>query len=159
MSVIITSSPAETEAAGISLGKLLLPGDILCLNGDLGAGKTCFARGVARGLGIAEPVTSPTFTLINEYLGRAPFYHFDVYRLGGPDEMDDLGYEEYFYGSGVTLVEWAELVGEVLPLERLDIWLSVDEEQVDRREIRPVPHGDRYRSLAEEMFKSVSIGN
>ena len=159
MSVIITFSPVETEAAGMSLGKLLVPGDILCLNGNLGAGKTCFARGVARGLGIAEPITSPTFTLINEYQGRVPFYHFDVYRLGGPEDMDDLGYEEYFYGSGVTLVEWAELVDEVLPPERLDIWLSVDEEQVERRQIRPVPQGDRYRRLAEEMFKSAGIGN
>jgi tRNA threonylcarbamoyladenosine biosynthesis protein TsaE len=159
MPLIITTSPAETEAVGKSLGKLLISGDVLCLNGELGAGKTCFARGVARGLGIEEPVTSPTFTLINEYIGREPFYHFDVYRLGGPEEMNDLGYEEYFYGQGVALVEWGELVNELLPPERLDIWLSVPEEHIEHREIRLVPYGERYCSLAEEMLNSAGTGN
>ena len=159
MPVIRTASSVETEAAGICLGKLLGQGDIICLNGDLGAGKTCFARGVARGLDIDEHITSPTFTLINEYQGLVPFYHFDVYRLAGPEDMEDLGFEDYSYGSGVTLIEWAALVEEVLRSERLDIWLSVDEEQMERREIRLVPQGDRYRRLTEEMLKIVGSGN
>lgn len=147
---IISESPEKTYALGRVLGGLLSAGDVVCLNGDLGAGKTRFAQGVAMGLGIREGVTSPTFTLINEYNGRLPFYHMDVYRLGGPGEMSDLGYEEYFYGSGVTLVEWAELVEDLLPRERLDISIfnGGDENQ---RVIRLSPRGARYQKLAGEM--------
>ncbi|WP_066638319.1 tRNA (adenosine(37)-N6)-threonylcarbamoyltransferase complex ATPase subunit type 1 TsaE [Desulfolucanica intricata] len=159
MLIINTSSPDETEAVGAGLGSIVSPGDILCLNGDLGAGKTCFARGVARGLDIKEPVTSPTFTLINEYQGRIPFYHFDVYRLGGPEEMDDLGYEEYFYNGGVTLLEWAELVLDVLPGERLDIFLETAPENPDRRKIVLLPYGEHYVHLAEELMNRVCPGN
>ena len=100
-----TGSALKTMALGECLGRRAEPGDVFCVCGGLGAGKTVLAKGVARGLGVKEVVTSPTFTLINEYSGRLPFYHLDVYRLSGPQEMAALGYEEHFYGSGVTLVE------------------------------------------------------
>jgi tRNA threonylcarbamoyladenosine biosynthesis protein TsaE len=147
---IITESPEKTYALGKMLGGMLSAGDVLGLSGDLGAGKTRFAQGVAAGLGVQENVTSPTFTLINEYDGRLPFYHMDVYRLGGPDDMADLGYQEYFYGQGVTLVEWAGLVEDVLPRERLDINIINDDGE-NRRKINLLPRGERYEKLAWEM--------
>lgn len=159
MSVIKTSSPEETTGVGEKLGALLRTGDMICLNGDLGAGKTRFAQGVARGLGIDGPVTSPTFTLINEYHGRLPLYHMDVYRLGDSLEMEDLGYEEYFYGDGVTLVEWAERVKELLPEERLDIYINRYTESENSREITTAPRGERYRRLVEELMAVVCAGN
>lgn len=154
-----TTSPEETKLLGEILAKLLEPGDIICLNGDLGAGKTAFSQGVAHGLGIEGPVTSPTFTLINEYVGRLPLYHFDVYRLGGPEEMDDLGYEEYFYGPGVCLVEWAQLVEEVLPKERLELNLTRAGDSEATRTIYFEPQGQRYRQLVEELMKIVRFGH
>lgn len=156
---IKTFSSTETIELGEKLAELLRPGDIVCLNGDLGAGKTAFSQGVARGLGVGETVTSPTFTLINEYRGRLPLYHFDVYRLGGPAEMEDLGYEEYFYGQGVCLIEWAGLVEPILPRERLDITLSREEYLDDRRMIIFIPLGYRYQQLLEELIKLVRTGN
>lgn len=150
-------SPGETFRVGQNLGKLASAGDVYCLSGDLGAGKTVFAQGVAAGLGVGGRVTSPTFTLINEHLGRIPYYHMDVYRLGGPEEMADLGYEEYFYGQGVTLLEWAELVAGVLPEDRLDITISRAGE--DSREIVFTPRGERYRRLVEELKRTVRAGD
>lgn len=152
--IISTDSPERTLQAGEELGRLLGPGDILCLKGDLGAGKTHFAKGVARGLGVSEPVTSPTFTLINEYYGRLPFYHMDVYRLEGAADMADLGYEEFFYGQGVTLVEWADRIYEILPDERLDIEITRGAVE-DAREVRLIPRGQRYVHLVEEMVSIV----
>lgn len=157
--VIKTSSPEETVRAGEVLGALLEPGDLLCLSGDLGAGKTTFARGVALGLGIKGRVTSPTFILINEYQGKIPMYHMDVYRLDGPAGMDELGYEEYFYGNGVTLVEWAEKVENILPGERMDIYLAPSPEDSDAREITLKPRGGRYCRLVKEMTASVCSGD
>ncbi|MCL5290126.1 MAG: tRNA (adenosine(37)-N6)-threonylcarbamoyltransferase complex ATPase subunit type 1 TsaE [Firmicutes bacterium] len=154
-----TSSPEETVRVGKVLGALLEPGDLLCLSGDLGAGKTTFARGVALGLGIKGRVTSPTFILINEYPGKIPMYHMDVYRLDGPAGMDDLGYEEYFYGNGVTLVEWAEKVEKILPGERMDIYLAPSSEDSDAREITLKPRGGRYCRLVKEMTASVCSGD
>lgn len=154
-----THSTVETEEFGRVLGSLLLPGDVLCLNGELGVGKTVLARGVARGLAVSEPVTSPSFTLINEYYGRIPFYHMDVYRLAGPEEMADLGYEEYLYGSGVTLVEWAKRVEEVLPSDRLDIYLKVYPGEPGEREIQLIPRGERYEELVEELSALVRAGH
>ena len=112
----ITNSPEETEALGAALGRVLAPGTVIAYTGDLGAGKTAFAGGVARGLGITGPVASPTFTLVQEYRGgRLPLYHFDVYRLGGPDGLEDIGFYEYIDGDGVCLIEWSELIESELP--------------------------------------------
>lgn len=155
----ITNSPEETTRLGMQLGLLLKAGDIVCLQGELGAGKTCFAKGVAQGLGIEDPVTSPTFTLVNEYHGTLTLYHLDVYRLNGPGEMDDLGYEEYFYGDGVALVEWAERVRDVLPAERLEVFINRGTESDVCREIKMIPLGDRYRLLVEELIAVVCSGN
>ncbi len=161
MSVVMVKShsPAETKQLGEKMAALLQPGDVICLNGDLGAGKTAFSQGVARGLGVDGPVTSPTFTLINEYEGRLPLYHFDVYRLAGPAEMEDLGYEEYFYGQGVCLVEWAQRVEEVLPRERLDILLTRDEGSEEIRLVHFMPKGGHYQQLVEELMKIVRSGH
>ena len=112
-------SAVETLEIGRRMGEEAKPGMVYTLIGDLGVGKTVFSQGFARGLGIQEPISSPTFTIIQEYdSGRLPFYHFDVYRIGDVEEMEEIGYEDYFYGRGVCLIEWADLIGELLP-ERL----------------------------------------
>ena len=111
----ITNSPTETEAVGEALGRLLQPGTVLAYRGDLGAGKTAFTRGLARGLGCAEQVTSPTYTIVNEYLsGRLPLFHFDMYRLAGADDLVDIGWEDYLERGGVCAVEWSENVEDAL---------------------------------------------
>ena len=113
---IETFSAEETHALGKKLGSEAKPGDVLTLVGDLGVGKTVFTQGFADGLGITEPISSPTFTIVQVYEeGRLPFYHFDVYRIGDIEEMDEIGYEDYFYGEGVCLIEWADLIRELLP--------------------------------------------
>lgn len=113
---IETNSPEETFAVGKKIGQQAVRGDIYTLGGDLGAGKTVFAQGVAAGLGIQEPVSSPTFTIVQIYEeGRLPLYHFDAYRIGDVEEMDEIGYEDYFYGDGLCIVEWAELIEELIP--------------------------------------------
>ncbi len=114
--VIETNSSKETYDCGFRMGQEAEPGRIICLEGDLGVGKTVFTQGFADGLGIDEPICSPTFTIIQEYTqGRLPLYHFDVYRLGSCEEMDEIGYEEYFYSDGVCLVEWGNLFPELFP--------------------------------------------
>lgn len=125
-----TNSPEETFALAEQLGKQAVPGTVYTLTGDLGVGKTVFAQGMASGLGIGEAVNSPTFTIVQVYdEGRLPFYHFDVYRIGDIEEMDEIGYEDYFYGDGVCLVEWAELVEELLPGTRTNIVIEKDPEK------------------------------
>ena len=116
MKEIETSKPEDTYALGRQIGKEAKPGDVYTLIGDLGVGKTVFTQGLAEGLGITEPVNSPTFTILQIYEeGRLPFYHFDVYRIGDISEMDEIGYEDCFYGDGVSLIEWADLIEEILP--------------------------------------------
>lgn len=116
MEYIETNSPEETFAVGKKLGLSARPGEIYTLNGALGVGKTVFTQGVASGLGITEHVNSPTFTIVQIYeKGRLPFYHFDVYRIRDIEEMDEIGYEDYFYGDGICMIEWAELIGELIP--------------------------------------------
>ena len=111
----ITKSPAETEAAGAALAERLKPGTVIAYRGDLGAGKTAFTRGLARGLGVRESVTSPTYTIVNEYLGgRMPLFHFDMYRLGSSDELFDIGWEDYLERGGVCAVEWSENVADAM---------------------------------------------
>ena len=122
-----TFSAEETFAYGALLGAEAKPGDVCTLNGDLGAGKTVFAQGFAAGLKITEPVNSPTFTIVQIYEeGRLPLYHFDVYRIGDPEEMEEIGYEDYFYGDGVTLIEWAERIRELLPEKYYAVTIEKD---------------------------------
>ena len=112
---ILTNSPEETEAVGAALAKILTAGTVIAYEGDLGAGKTAFTRGLARGLGYAEPVTSPTYTIVNEYLGgRLPLFHFDMYRLASADDLWDIGWEDYLDRGGICAVEWSENVREAL---------------------------------------------
>lgn len=116
MKVIETYSPQETFEAGRRMGEQAQAGEVYCLDGELGVGKTVFTQGFARGLGIEEPVNSPTFTIVQEYeKGRLPLYHFDVYRISDAEEMDEIGYEDYFFGQGVCLIEWAALIEELIP--------------------------------------------
>ena len=120
-------SAKETEQFAADLAAKALPGNVYTLTGDLGVGKTVFAKGFAKGLGIMEPVTSPTFTIVQEYLsGRIPLYHFDVYRIGDPDEMEETGFYDYIDRGGVVLIEWAELIEDVLPENRTEITISKD---------------------------------
>ena len=128
--VIETRSPEETFQFGEKLGREAKPGQIYTLNGDLGTGKTVFTQGFAAGLGITEQVNSPTFTIVQIYEeGRMPFYHFDVYRIGDVEEMDEIGYEDCFYGEGVCLIEWAELIEEILPEHVIAVTIEKDLEQ------------------------------
>lgn len=120
----------ETFRIGEMIGQKAKPGMIFCLNGDLGVGKTVLSKGIAKGLGITEPVSSPTFTIIQEYTeGRLPLYHFDVYRIGELDEMDELGYEDYFFGDGVCLIEWSSRIEELIPEEAIRITIEKDLEK------------------------------
>ena len=128
--IIESFSPEDTFRVGEQLAKDARPGDIYTLDGDLGVGKTIFTKGMAKGLGIEEPVTSPTFTILQEYeSGRLPLYHFDVYRIGDPEEMDEIGYEDYFYGQGICLIEWAGLIEELIPKEAVRICIEKDLEK------------------------------
>lgn len=128
--VIESFSPEDTFKLGESLGKEAHKGMIFCLNGDLGVGKTVFTQGFSKGLGICEPINSPTFTIVQEYHdGRLPFYHFDVYRIGDITEMDEIGYEDYFFGEGVCFIEWAELIEELLPDNVVRITIEKDLEK------------------------------
>ena len=130
MFVIETTNQKETLTVGEQLGKKAERGTVICVDGDLGVGKTVLAQGIAKGLGVKEPVVSPTFTIVQEYRdGRIPFYHFDVYRIEDPDEMYEIGFEEYFYGDGVCMVEWSELIAELLPPESIHITIRKDLKQ------------------------------
>ena len=125
--VIETWSPQETFALGQRMGREARPGQVICLNGDLGVGKTVFTQGFAEGLGIGEPVNSPTFTILQQYEeGRLPLYHFDVYRIGDVSEMDEIGYEDCFYGYGVSLVEWPGRIREIIPENA--VWISIEKD-------------------------------
>ena len=128
--IIETHDPEETFDVGRKIGTNAKPGQIYTLTGDLGVGKTVFTQGVAAGLGITEPVNSPTFTIIQEYEdGRLPFYHFDVYRIGDLEEMEEIGYDDYFFGQGICLIEWAELIEEILPEKRIEVTIEKDLEK------------------------------
>lgn len=131
-------SAADTFEIGKELGRKALPGQVYCLEGELGVGKTVFTQGFASGLGIIETVNSPTFTILQEYgEGRLPFYHFDVYRITDIEEMEEVGYSDYFYGDGVCLVEWAGMIADILPTEQVQITIKKDlEKGFDYREIR-----------------------
>lgn len=150
---IKVESAEQTQAIAKKMGPLLQARDILLLDGDLGAGKTTFTKGLAEGLGIHRNIKSPTFTIIHEYQqGRLPLYHMDVYRLeetGG----DDLGLEEYFEGDGVSVVEWSQFVGDEIPADKLIIHLEKDDDNDDVRYLEFEPHGKRYEELVSELEK------
>lgn len=137
MMVIETNSAKETYELGVQIGQKCVPGEVYTLIGDLGVGKTVFTQGLAKGLEIDEPISSPTFTIVQVYEeGRLPFYHFDVYRIGDVEEMDEIGYEDYVYGQGVCLIEWANLIEEILPKKRKEITIEKDlEKGFDYRKI------------------------
>ena len=125
--IIESYSPGETFSLGEKIGKEASKGTVFCLKGDLGVGKTVFTQGFAKGLDINEPINSPTFTIVQEYHeGKMPFYHFDVYRIGDVSEMDEIGYEDYFYGDGVCFVEWAELIMELIPDDA--VWIKIEKD-------------------------------
>jgi tRNA threonylcarbamoyladenosine biosynthesis protein TsaE len=137
MVVIETNSAEETFELGKKIGEKAQKGEVYTLIGDLGVGKTVFTQGLAKGLEIEEPINSPTFTIVQEYDdGRMPFYHFDVYRIGDVEEMEEIGYEDYFYGEGLTMIEWSNLIEEILPEHRKEIIIEKDlEKGFDYRKI------------------------
>lgn len=145
---VLSANSEDTQAFSKRLASFLQPGDVITLEGDLGAGKTTFTKGLAVGLDIIKTVNSPTFTIIKEYHGKMPLYHMDVYRLEGAYE--DLGFDEYFSGNGVTVIEWAHIIEEQLPADRLNIYLY--HEGKDSRKIVLKPQGERYEQLCEEIF-------
>lgn len=135
--LVETNNAKETFELGVQIGKEAKAGDVYTLIGDLGVGKTVFTQGLAKGLEIDEPISSPTFTIVQVYEeGRLPFYHFDVYRIGDVEEMDEIGYEDYIYGQGVSLIEWSNLIEEILPERRREIIIEKDlEKGFDYRKI------------------------
>lgn len=142
--IIETNTPKETFDFGKSLGESAAPGTVYTLIGDLGVGKTVLTQGLAKGLEIDEPISSPTFTIVQVYEeGRLPLYHFDVYRIGDVEEMEEIGYEDYFYGEGVTLIEWANLIEEILPESYTEIKIEKDlEKGFDYRKITVTSVGE-----------------
>lgn len=150
---VVSKSGAQTQRLGHALGSLLLGGDLILLDGQLGAGKTTLTQGLAKGLQVTEVVNSPTFTLLKEYRGALPLYHFDLYRLDDPDEIIDLGFEDYFYGSGVCVVEWADKATELWPVERLVIRLTREGEA--QRRLLFVATGTRYHELLRQFQKKI----
>lgn len=156
-----TFSQEETFALAYRLARKLRGGELIALEGDLGAGKTVFVKGLAQGLGIEEPVTSPTFSLIHEYEGRISLFHFDVYRLGSPEEIEELGYEEYFYGPGVTAVEWSDLITSHLPQEYLTVEIHrlYCQTRGDMRTITLIPHGSYFENMVKELMENDSLGD
>ena len=146
---IISNSPEQTRQFGARLGKLSQPGDIFLLVGKLGAGKTCLTQGIARGLNIRDYAASPSFMLVRELYGRLPLYHMDFYRLEKLEEIADLGLDEYFYGQGVSVVEWAEKGLSLLPPEHLLIEMSYISDSKRRLKLKAA--GKRYRELAAEL--------
>ena len=147
---IVLKGLKETEKFGERLGSLLKPGDIISLTGDLGAGKTTLTKSIGKGLGVEDYITSPTFTLINEYKGRTMLYHFDVYRLEGAIDLYDLGFEEYLYSNGVCIIEWGDKIEEILPKERINLQIEKGVE-LDERIINLYGEGDRFEQLIKEL--------
>lgn len=147
---ILLKGLKETEKFGIKLGSLLKPGDVVCLIGDLGAGKTTLTKSIGLGLEVDDYITSPTFVLINEYNGRIPVYHFDVYRLENAHELYDLGFDEYFYGNGVSIIEWADKIEKLLPEERIVLDIKMGK-NLDERIINITIYGDRYKDIMKEL--------
>ncbi|MDN5316081.1 MAG: tRNA threonylcarbamoyladenosine biosynthesis protein TsaE [Thermoanaerobacterium sp.] len=145
-----TKSPIETEKIGFKLGNLLKRGSIVLISGELGVGKTVLTKGIAKGMGIDDYVTSPTFMIVNEHLGDIPLYHFDVYRIDDYTELYDIGYEEYFYGDGVCVIEWPEKIKPLIPEENIFIRMDMGD-TFDERTIEIVSNGEKYDEVVKEM--------
>ncbi len=158
MVCIKTRSYEETVEFGKKLGEILVPNDVICLTGDLGTGKTALTHGIAKSLGINSYITSPTFTIVNEHQGKYPLFHFDVYRIADPDEMFDIGFEEYLSSEGVSVIEWGELIRDILPHQIININVKKAlEESLDTRLIEVDFVGDRYSNYQkrlEEILKN-----
>ncbi len=153
---LITHSPEQTQKLGVRIGALALPGDTFLLDGDLGAGKTCLTQGIAWGLGIKEYATSPSFIVVRELYGRLPLYHIDLYRLEHIAEIAELGLDDYIYGNGVCVVEWAEKALSLLPIEHLRIQISYLSD--DERSFQLKPNGKRYREILAQL-KHLSLNS
>jgi tRNA threonylcarbamoyladenosine biosynthesis protein TsaE len=150
---IRTSSEKDTISAGFKLGKLLRGGDIVCLNGQLGTGKTAFAKGIAKAVGVKEHITSPTFTIVNEYAGDTPLFHFDVYRVPEPEELYEIGFDEYLDGRGIVLIEWAELVEGMLPSEYIIVTIEkCRDANLDARIITIIGKGEKYSNILDSSY-------
>lgn len=150
MDKIYLKNEQETGEAGYRLGQLLNKGDIVCLIGDLGAGKTTITKSIAKALEVEDYITSPTFTIVNEYDGKYPLYHFDVYRISSSEDMHEIGFEEYLYGDGICIIEWANLIEDVLPDEYINIELNYKGEG---REMIVTAHGEHYENMVKEIIK------
>ncbi len=146
---LITHSPEQTQAFGTRLGKIAQPGDVILLVGKLGAGKTCLTQGIAWGLGIDDYAVSPSFVLVRELYGRLPLYHVDFYRLDNLEEIAELGLDEYFYGKGISVVEWAEKAFELLPPENLLIEMEYLSDNERRLKLKPT--GKHYREMVAQL--------
>jgi len=154
-----SDSAEETVELGLKLGRILQGGETICLMGDLGTGKTAFTGGIARALDIAGYITSPTFTIVNEYEGKLPLYHFDVYRINDTDEMFEIGYEEYINSSGIKVIEWADRIEGILPNERIDVTIQKDDAgNPDSRIITMCFCGEKVSGY-ERRLSDESIGN
>jgi len=154
---IITKSPEETKKIGKDISRLVKPGDLIAFYGELGTGKTCFIQGVSEGLEVKDYVTSPSFTIINEYQGKISVYHFDLFRINNIEEILELGYEEYFYGDGLTVIEWANKIEKLLPKDHLKI--DIKFKDCNKRKISFVPKGDRFNKLLEELTRIENFRN
>ena len=152
---IITKSPEETKNLGKEVSKLTKPGDLLAFYGELGAGKTCFIQGISQGLEVKDYVTSPSFTIVNEYQGKIPIYHFDLFRFDNAEDILELGYEEYFYGEGLTVIEWAEKIEHFLPKEHLKIDIKFKDRY--QRKISFIPQGNKFNHFLEELSRIENI--
>lgn len=137
--IYYSNSPEDTANIALEFAKTLVAGDVICMSGDLGVGKTAFVQALARELGIEEYLSSPTFTIVNCYEGKFPLYHFDVYRIADSDEMYEIGYEEYVYGDGISVIEWAENISDILPEKRYEITIKKDYEK-----------GENFREISIE---------
>ena len=147
---IYLDNDKETREIGFKLDKLLKPGSIVCLIGDLGAGKTTMTQSLAEALEVDDYITSPTFTIVNEYEGKMPLYHFDVYRIGCSEEMYDIGFDEYINGEGVCIIEWANIIEDILP----DDYLKIELKYKDMgREMTLISYGEEYEKIVEELTK------
>ncbi len=153
---IRTMSEKETGDVGFKLGRIIKNGDIVCLTGELGAGKTVFVKGIASALNVDEYITSPTFTIVNEYNnGKFPVYHFDVYRISEPDDMYEIGFEEYIYGDGVVVIEWADLIKEILPPEV--IWVNIEKSYLNKKDTTGTDIIDTEAYLVLEEGRIINI--